>query len=227
MRFYIPALQSEVICDREKNITPVRWAKSHLFAASLTAKSSCQKWKKEYSAAETWNACEVDEWIVMGDSEEITEQEIVEILLQTIANLVEEPGVDDLDDRVTTDDGFRPLEVNMSESQLRILHVSGNHFVAGPERCVLYMHANLAFDEELQPQLFVVYSVRLMHEELILWVPADMVVDSCFAQTKPAISGMIEFTSGFCKPFIPKLYCLCIRRVAFIATSKRTLKTNG
>ncbi|GBL76123.1 hypothetical protein AVEN_234416-1 [Araneus ventricosus] len=52
--------------------------------------------------------CEVHEWVAENDSEEITDQEIVETVLQTNADLIEEPEVND---RVTTDDGFRALEI--------------------------------------------------------------------------------------------------------------------
>lgn len=69
---------------------------------------------KRIPGCEDMDTCEVDEWVVADDSQEITDQEIVETVLQSNADAIEETEVDDVDDGVTADDGFRALEVSLN-----------------------------------------------------------------------------------------------------------------
>ncbi|GBN77217.1 hypothetical protein AVEN_113046-1, partial [Araneus ventricosus] len=55
-------------------------------------------------------ACEEDKLVATDDSEEITDQEILETVLKSNAILIEEPEVGVAENRVSADGGFRAKE---------------------------------------------------------------------------------------------------------------------
>lgn len=65
---------------------------------------------------EDMNASDVDEWVVADDSDEPSDQDIVETVLQPADNATENKAddVDDVIGKVKPDDGFNVLEVSQT-----------------------------------------------------------------------------------------------------------------
>ncbi|GBM28539.1 hypothetical protein AVEN_251028-1 [Araneus ventricosus] len=71
-------------------------------------------WYKRIPGCEGMETYEVDEWVVEDDSKEIRDHEMVETIMQSNADWIKDPEVDEVDDRVAADDGFRALEISLT-----------------------------------------------------------------------------------------------------------------